>query len=111
MCGILSELTAEDLKKIILGILLFVGFIGGGAGLLGVRPGKWSEADAHKSHAALKEDIFQARSQIMDEVDFIMKQHHLAIPPEPTRQRIKAIEVCLERKCTDFIAPTQRWYD
>ena len=45
MGGILSELTAEDLKKILLGIFLFVGFIGGGAGLLGVRPGKWISAE------------------------------------------------------------------
>ena len=90
-------------SKFWLPIWVLIGSVGINQGIQTTTPSRYDPftgADARKM-----------RVEIMEYVDFQLAKHHIEIPPEPTRQRIRAIERLLEKVHPEFSPPSQQWYE
>ena len=113
----LESLPPKDLARIIRGLVLAILGIGSVSGSGILRFDKFGASDA----ARLKEEIIESCHKY---VEHEIKEVHQVrefreevahqrliekMPPERTKKRIKAIELCLERNCTKFQPPTFEW--
>ena len=98
----MADFSITEYKQAIAGIIggLVLAFIGvdGYRGVVNPRPDPFTGADGVR----LAEE-FQFKLEVLD---FQIRQD---MPPEDTRQRIKAIEHCLEHGCTNFKSMTTEW--
>ena len=93
-----DELEARILKKLYV-LLVAGGVVIGGVGGTGVlRVDKFTRTDAQ-----LMEQRLERKIEVQN---FLIRND---MPPKNTKERIRAIEHCLEHKCTNFSVETTGW--
>ena len=95
------DLETRILRKVYTWMVVGGVTIGGVGGTGLVRYDKYGASDAELKHSQM---VLEFDRKIWNVQRSVKPQ-----PPQPTRQRIRAIERCLERNCTDFEPPSQDW--
>lgn len=118
----MAQLLTESNKKVVVNVAIAFVFVLSGLNVSGIRVDKFGKTDfenrmvaerqASKDHT--DKEIAESTVAIYAYISEREKAHHIVIPPEPSRMRIRAIEHCLEVKCwtksNGFKPPTLLWY-
>ena len=102
----MSDDEFSSIQKKLIGWLL-VGLLGGNSVVMLL----------NKNNPDMRSDPFtgsdakEMETRIRQYIDFRERKHHLSIPPEPTRDRVRAIEQWIRSQDPAFRQGSTKWYD
>lgn len=100
--GISITISQAQLRAIIGGIISAILFVGGISSTGIIRVDKFGLSDYHR----LEEEHNRHEEHARKVMEYNIRKD---MPPAVTKARIRAIERCLERNCTNFQPPTLEW--
>ena len=105
------DLKPETYRGIIAGLVMAIFGVGGVSGLSGWRLDKFGRSDFDLAMDARNERIIIDQQRMREYIDLKTSQQMFEIqqqmPPNATRMRIHALEVCAEKVCSSYTAPSQ----
>jgi len=102
----MSDDEFSSIQKKLIGWLL-VGLLGGNSVVMLLN----KNTSGMRYDPFTGEDAKEMEARIRQYIDFRERKHHLSIPPEPTRERIRKLESWARSQDPAFRSGSNKWYD